>query len=82
MWFLKYLAIFVIWLVLLYMFMGFIAFIPYFFGLLYGAFMFPIEIINQVIYPVWRLPYIVWVAWISLILAFLCWGFVTKWSKK
>lgn len=78
----KYLVVLVLWIVILYMLIGLISFIPYFFGLLFSVINFPIEIINQVVYPVWRLPYIVWIAWLSLILAFLCWGFVTNWSKK
>lgn len=62
-----YAITFILWVVIIYTFMGIFAFIPYFIWVLYGAFMFPIEFINQVIYPVGVLPYIFLTAWLCFV---------------
>lgn len=58
---------FIIIAIIVYTFMGLVAFVPYFLGFLYGILMFPIKIISQVIYPVGPLPYYVWTAWLCFI---------------
>lgn len=43
---------------LLYAFVWIFSFLPFVFGFLYGVVYFPVEIINQVVYPVWPVVYL------------------------
>lgn len=66
-WLLTYLWWTLIVIFLIYAFQWLLSFVPWFFWFVFKIVFYPIEIINQVVYPVWSLPYLIIIWFISFI---------------